>query len=137
MMTSVVVGALLIMIKFTVEGKPQPKQRPRMGKNGVYTPKETKAYQSLVGWIARSVFKGEPSEKPFKVMLDIYFKLPQRTKHLEGSYCMKNIDIDNVAKSVLDGINGIVWADDKQVVVLTIKKYWSKQERIEAELIEI
>ena len=124
-------------MKFTVLGKPQPKQRPRMTKSGhVYTPKQTKEYENIVGWTARTVFKDNPSEQPFKVVLDIYLKLPQRTTHLEGSWCMKNIDIDNVAKSVLDGLNGIVWLDDKQVVELSIRKYWSKEERIEVELIE-
>ncbi len=102
------------MSKFTVEGKPQPKERPRKNKHGgFYTPQKTQRYESIVGWTARSVYKGEPSDKAFKVVLNIYFKLPQKTKHRELDYCMKNVDVDNVSKSVLDALNGIVWLDDK------------------------
>ena len=126
------------MTKFTVEGKPQPKERPRKAKNGkFYTPKKTQDYESLVGWIARSAYKRIPSEKPISVRLDIYFKLPQRTSEIEGAYCMKNIDIDNITKSVLDACNGIVYVDDKQVVKTIVGKYWSKNPRIEVEIKEV
>ena len=124
-------------MKFTVEGKPQPKERPRKGKNGsFYTPKKTQEYESLVGWIARSKYKGNPSDKPISVTLDIYFKLPQRTSEIEGAYCMKNTDIDNITKSVLDACNGIVYVDDKQVVKTIVGKYWSINPRIEVEIKE-
>jgi Holliday junction resolvase RusA-like endonuclease len=33
-------------------------------------------------------------------------------------------DIDNIAKAIADGGNGVVWADDKQIVRLTtLKRY--------------
>lgn len=35
---------------FIIEGKPQPKERPRSGKNGFYTPDKTKAYEERVKW---------------------------------------------------------------------------------------
>ena len=123
--------------KFTVEGKPQPKERPRKNKQGgFYTPQKTKDYESIVGWSARSVYKGNPNENPMFVTLNIYFRLPKKTKNKEGDWCMKNVDVDNIAKSVLDGLNGIVWDDDKQVVDLRVKKYWSINPRIEVEIIE-
>lgn len=125
------------MINFTVQGKPQPKERPRKNKQGgFYTPQKTKDYESIVGWSARSVYKGEPSKNEMFVLINIYFKLPKKTKHKEGDWCMKNTDVDNIAKSVLDGLNGIVWVDDKQVVKLVVKKKWSNYELIEVEIIE-
>ncbi len=46
-------------------------------------------------------------------------------------------DIDNIAKSILDGLNGVAYIDDKQVVQLTIsKKYTIGETRAEIVLQE-
>ena len=37
----------------------------------------------------------------------------------------KKPDVDNVAKSVLDALNGVAWLDDSQVVRLEISKSYS------------
>jgi len=45
------------------------------------------------------------------------------------------MDVDNVAKSVLDGLNGVAYEDDDQVVELLVKKH--KVKRKEDERVEI
>jgi crossover junction endodeoxyribonuclease RusA len=40
------------------------------------------------------------------------------------------IDLDNVAKAVLDGIKGFVFYDDAQVMRLVVEKCWAEQERL-------
>ena len=41
-------------MRFEIPGRPMPKQRPRVGRYGnIYTPRETKAYEELVGTVAR------------------------------------------------------------------------------------
>lgn len=32
-------------------------------------------------------------------------------------------DVDNLAKTILDGCNGVLWADDNQVTHLSIRKW--------------
>lgn len=47
------------------------------------------------------------------------------------------MDVDNVAKSVLDGLNGVAYEDDDQVVELLIRKHKVKSkadERVEIEI---
>jgi len=47
------------------------------------------------------------------------------------------MDLDNVAKSVLDGLNGIAYQDDGQVVELLVKKHKvtnTADERVEIEI---
>lgn len=46
-------------------------------------------------------------------------------------------DADNIAKIVCDGLNGIAYKDDKQIVSLTVLKVWTDGiERVEVELNE-
>jgi crossover junction endodeoxyribonuclease RusA len=40
------------------------------------------------------------------------------------------IDLDNVAKAVLDGIKGHVFHDDSQVMRLLVEKRWAEGERV-------
>jgi crossover junction endodeoxyribonuclease RusA len=40
------------------------------------------------------------------------------------------IDLDNVAKAVLDGIKGFVFFDDAQVMKLVVEKRWAEGERV-------
>lgn len=39
-------------------------------------------------------------------------------------------DVDNYAKSVLDGMTGVVWADDAQIVHLSVDKYYSDRPHV-------
>lgn len=40
-------------------------------------------------------------------------------------------DLDNVAKIVLDSLNGIAYADDKQIVELRVKKVYGSEPKVE------
>ena len=40
------------------------------------------------------------------------------------------IDLDNVAKAVLDGVKGYVFYDDSQVMRLLVEKRWAQSERV-------
>ena len=112
------------MIKLTIPGRPVPKDRPRLGLRGrkayVYTPAKTKEYEKLVGWVAKSA-GCRPVEGPVSVALSVYVK--------------GRLDADNIAKSILDGLNGVAYEDDDQVVELVVRKH--KVQRKEEERVEI
>lgn len=111
------------MIRITIPGRPVPKGRPRLGVRGrrayVYTPPATKEYERIVGWMAKS--SGcQPFDGPVHVRLDVFTR--------------GKLDVDNVAKSVLDGLTGVVYEDDDQVVELLVRKHKVKDkadERVE------
>jgi Holliday junction resolvase RusA-like endonuclease len=48
----------------------------------------------------------------------------------------KKPDLDNIVKAVKDGLNGVAWKDDSQVVRLTAGKYWSDKPRVEVRIWE-
>lgn len=49
----------------------------------------------------------------------------------------KKPDLDNVAKIVLDSLNGIAYSDDSQIVKLNVEKHYSENPRVEVTLYEV
>lgn len=43
-------------------------------------------------------------------------------------------DLDNAAKSILDGLNGVAWDDDRQVSELHVYVRSGRPERVEVEV---
>lgn len=131
---------------FTVYGKPFGKQRPRVLKNGItYTPKETTSYENYIRHCYIEKFGAiEPTENPVSITIRAYFEIPSSVstkKKIEMANGVtkptKKPDIDNVLKIVLDGLNGIAFKDDKQVVCAIIQKFYTdRTPRLEIEIEE-
>ena len=118
-------SAMPNIYRITIPGRPVPKGRPRFGKSGqVYTPKKTKEYEQLVGWIAKKQILS-PLDGDIALHIKVYVK--------------NNVypDIDNIAKSIMDGLNKIAFKDDKQVSYLTVQRIRGPEEKTIVELEEI
>ena len=90
----------------TVSGRPVAKERPRLSRTGgVYTPQKTKTHEDMIGWQAKQQLKETGLPLTRSVALYVEF-------HLYGK---RQADLDNYLKTVMDGLNSIVWVDDKQV----------------------
>ena len=122
-------------LTFTVYGKPVAKGRPRMTKSGhVYTPQTTREYEERIRNAAMSEMGRDKilpwtDKQPLKVVIDAFFKLPKSATKKDRIDVLNHIkfptvkaDVDNIAKSILDGMNGYVYGDDAQVVDLVITK---------------
>lgn len=48
------------------------------------------------------------------------------TKPKSSKLSMPKPDVDNIAKGILDGLNGHLWVDDTQIKKLVIEKSWAK-----------
>lgn len=101
------------MIKFVVPGKPVPKGRPRVMRGGwTFTPKKTLIHEKLI------CLCGISARKASKLSIlggDI---------HLHVIFYGANplADIDNLLKTVLDALNGILFNDDRQIVEVHMQK---------------
>ena len=109
-----------------------PKGRPRAGRHGVYTPKRTADFEALVKWhlTDQGATMCDPAA-PLAVWILFSFKRPQRPSR----YPRKG-DIDNLAKSILDAANGVLWDDDAQIVILQVFKAWEDADIIEIDVTE-
>lgn len=131
---------------FEVLGKPQGKGRPRFSTvNGhaiAYTPAATKDYENAI----RTVYQSQCGEKfdgPVSVVITADFDIPKSTKASDKEAMLKGWisptkkpDADNIAKIVLDALNGIAYNDDAQVVELTVRKRYSEIARITVQISE-
>lgn len=120
------------MVYFFVPGKVQGKARPRFSsKSGtVYTPGRTKSYERQIAE-AYEAQHGPCFEGSVMVVIEAVFPIPKswtRAKKAEamaGKLPPGKPDIDNILKVVLDGLNGIAYEDDKQVVLTQCKKVYA------------
>ena len=131
-------------IWFIIDGEPRGKGRPRFTKSGhVYTDEKTTMYESLVILNYRSIAKGYKFTSPVRVTIMAHFKPPKKSKKVVGDMLNGHIlptkkpDVDNIAKIVLDGLNGVAWDDDTQVVDLSVGKYYSEEPRVAVMIEEI
>ena len=54
----------------------------------------------------------------------------KRARALDGQEIPGKPDLDNVAKGVLDALNGVAYVDDTQVVRLLVQKQYSLEPRL-------
>lgn len=130
-------------VEFTIPGKPMSKGRPRVTRYGTYTPKETTNYETLVKWTYQTLPERRFFEGQIMVHIAAYFPIPQRTSKkmrkqmLSYDVCYAHKpDCDNIAKIILDALNGIAYKDDGQVVSLTVDKLYSDEPRVVVTLSE-
>lgn len=127
----------MFYITFEVEGKPTGKGRPVVTRHGTFTPKKTVFYENCVRLAASDAmgdFEGVENIKkqPCEVNITALYDIPKsyskkrRALCLEGTETPKKPDADNIAKSCLDGMNGICFVDDVQVHTLTVKKLYTE-----------
>lgn len=128
-----------MIVHFVISAEPEGKARPRVTSRGTYTPRKTRAYEQMVQVEYRrqcgtTCFAG----KPLRVYIRAYCKIPdsaakrQRERMLAGrTFPTKKPDADNIAKAVLDALNGIAYTDDAQVIGLDVSKYWCAEPRTE------
>ena len=115
-----------------ISGTPVAKSRPRgfktkKGNIGFYTPTKTKDFEYLVRKRAEEVF-----DKPLDgaIFLSVSFYLPRPKRLIWKTKPMPEIphttrsDLDNLIKSVSDGLNGVAYADDSQISELYAKKMY-------------
>lgn len=137
------------MIQFTIYGDPKSKGRPRFRNTGrfiqTYTDKETASYENLVKIsFALNDCKKIEGEVPIKAKIIFYMSIPKsfsKKKRVEidkGKIRpLKKIDLDNGIKIIFDALNKIAYDDDKQIVEVITKKYYSEIPRVEVELSEL
>jgi Holliday junction resolvase RusA-like endonuclease len=136
-------------IFFVVPGQPVGKGRPRASSRGgfvrMYTDAKTLSYEQLIAKQATYAMGNlaEMLYTPISMRIVALYNIPvswskrKQQLALSGDLIPGKPDLDNVAKAVLDALNGVVYEDDKQVIRLVIEKSYSFEPRIEVYVHEV
>lgn len=131
---------------FSIPGAPVGKARPRVTTQGghphAYTPPKTASYERLVRETYKLSFPGQkPLEGPLELVLRAYMPIPESWPQSKKAKALSEMiqptvkpDIDNIVKSVMDGLNGTAYEDDKQIMFVQAKKVYSMMPRVEVEI---
>lgn len=123
------------MITFEIPGKPQPKQRARTVAGHSYTPAQTALYEN---WVRLCYGERPKLNGPVAADITLFYDVPKSYSNKRRERCLglleyptgKHLgDVDNVAKSILDSLNGIAYDDDSQIVRLRIAKLYAKESK--------
>ena len=107
------------LLRFHIPGRAVPKERPRMMRNGaVITPARTVAYEKVVAEAWNNAYG----------MLSLTGKLRVTINVHTDRHTVQ--DVDNLAKSILDGMQkaGVFTAGDQQVYSLGVIKHPSTKD---------
>jgi Holliday junction resolvase RusA-like endonuclease len=128
-----------VIASFIISGIPVAKGRPRLTTQGgharAYTPAKTRRFETDVAEQARAAI-GPMDPYCGPVELEAHFSLPipkswskrERLAAMEGTKRPQGKpDIDNYLKALADGLNGIVYQDDCQIVSARISKSYGDE----------
>ena len=135
------------MTHFIVYGKPMGKQRPRFTKSGhTYTPQKTVDYEELVQYSYMEQVKKNDRwhDGALEMHIRAYYPIAKshsKTKKeaMEAGEILPTVkpDTDNVTKIICDSLNGIAYADDKQITDCIFQKRYAKVPRVEVSIRQI
>lgn len=121
-----------MIVHFTVPIVPIGKSRARVTSRGTFTPTKTRKAEEAVALIAKSAMKGRQIASgrviaAVEAVMPIPASWPKAKRQDAISSVLRPTcrpDADNISKLVLDACNGIVYADDSQIVDLTVTKFY-------------
>jgi len=128
-----------LIITIELPGEPKGKGRPRFSaKSGtVYTPPQTRSYEAQLKTVAAVAMRGQlPLDGAVGVNMHAIMSIPTSWSKKKQRQAVEDRirpttrpDADNLVK-MLDSLNGVVWSDDKQIVQLTIMKFYGLRPRM-------
>lgn len=136
-------------IEFFVPGAPVGKGRPRVttarGRPRLYTPAKTAGFEALVALAGRDAMAGRPPiAGAVALTLDVCLPVPagwsdkKRAAALLGQTpATKKPDLDNVLKAIADGLNGVAWIDDVQIVRESTQKRYASTPGVHVRITEL
>jgi len=133
------------MIQFLVRGNPRPLRRHRTARGFMYNP-SSKFQESFRQVVQEMVWTEEQGAQPLfmeedQLAMKLVFHMKRPKVHFVGGkpgpgrlrsvapgrLAPTRTDVDNLAKFVLDSLNGLLYVDDKQVASIHATKLYDNE----------
>lgn len=133
------------IIRFAIPGDAQAQIRPRAstigGRVRMYDHKKSRTYKSYVQDVAKEFMPDEVLTGPLEMRVTVYrkalksFSKVKRQQALDGVLLpVSKPDVDNLAKTFMDALNGMAYKDDSQVVTLIASKLYAEESYVSIEI---
>lgn len=129
-------------MRLFIPGKPKGKGRPRFYKGHAVTPEDTRAYEQAIQMLYKAKYHARKLYGAIEFDIKVYCIVPKNYSKKRRYEIAKNEerpqvkpDVDNIAKIVLDALNGIAYDDDKQVTDLIVRRRYTFDSRREGVMI--
>ena len=132
-------------VSFFIPGPPRGKGRPRHTSRGgyhrTYTDAKTKAYERQVKESYEEA-GGQMMTGPLSITILAEFEIPKsytkrQKRELPGKPHTHKPDLDNVIKSILDGLNGAAYEDDSTISEIRAGKRYGEEAGVEVTIKEL
>lgn len=117
-----------------IPGTPHGKGRPRFYRGRAVTPKATRAYETRIQHAAALVARGRrySDTTALRIIVTAAMPIPASWSARKQAQALAaqirptgRPDADNLLKIACDGLNGLIFRDDAQIVVATVTKMYS------------
>lgn len=130
------------MISFTIPGKPVAQSRPRFARRGsfvtTYDAAPSRDYKAWVRLCAAQAMQGRAPidrDTPLALSVSVRIVKPKSTpKRVE--FPVKKPDLDNYIKTLMDAMEGIIYAADQQIVSITASKVFALADGVDICIME-
>jgi len=128
----------MMQICFEVPGQPRGKGRPRFARRGnfvkTYTDAKTSSYEDQIRFYAlQAMGSSEPLKTALEAFIYVRLPVPQSYSKKRTEACLSGLewpskkpDWDNVAKSICDGMESIIFVCDSQIVECHVRKVYAE-----------
>ena len=119
-------------LTFEVPGPIRGKGRPRFVRatGRAYTPADT---MNAEAWVKQCALNAgaTPLDGPLSLTVHVRVQIPQswsakKQREALGCHTTGKPDLDNIVKLIGDSLNGIAWADDKQVAAVWMTRRYAE-----------
>ena len=123
-------------VTLTIPGPLAAKARPCFAANGAHTAPATRKAERSIAWHATQQVGQRCLQGALSVSLWVGVAVPRSWSASRKAEALAGVlrpatkpDVDNLAKLVLDSLNGVIWRDDAQIVELTVSKHYTDEPR--------
>ncbi|QCE34392.1 RusA family crossover junction endodeoxyribonuclease [Acetobacteraceae bacterium] len=130
-------------LSFSFKGRLSGKARPRFlkGENKIYTQRKTQNQERMIQQYFIASFGKPLLVSPLSVKIELTLEPPKSWTKYKRSHALNGKilptikpDLDNVAKLILDALNGFAYQDDRQVTRLEINRSYGISDKVQVEI---
>ena len=112
---------------FEIIVTPTAKARPRVLRSGItYTPAKSLNYERQIVLAYQNCNDKQYFEtEAISINIECNFV---KVKSNKKPLMTQKPDVDNLAKTIMDALNGFAYKDDSQITFITVKKFWTDRE---------